>query len=105
MEIYEWKPFILHIMNKFLCKQMFGAVNGQGILDYNNINSLRNPSFHQLDIRLDKKYYFKKWSLNIYLDIENVYNKVATLAHISLLREINLVCQLKVQMVHIAPYI
>ena len=55
------------------------AVNGQGILDYNNINSLRNPSFHQLDIRLDKKYYFKKWSLNIYLDIENVYNKVATL--------------------------
>ena len=55
------------------------SVNGQGILDYSNINSLRNPSFHQLDIRIDKKYYFKKWTLNIYLDIENVYNKVAVL--------------------------
>ena len=57
-------------------------------MDYNNINSLRNPSFHQLDIRLDKKYYFKKWSLNIYLDIENIYNKVAALGpYLSVIRD------------------
>ena len=64
------------------------SVNGQGVLDYTNINSLRNAPFHQLDIRIDKKYYFKKWTLNIYIDIENVYNKVATLGpYLSVVRD------------------
>jgi hypothetical protein len=25
-------------------------------------------------MRVDKEYYFKKWSLNVYLDIQNLYN-------------------------------
>ncbi len=47
---------------------------GRGYLDYNNYNSERLQVFHQLDIRVDKEYYFKKWSLNLYLDIQNLYN-------------------------------
>jgi len=27
-----------------------------------------------LDIRIDKKWYFKKWALNAYIDIQNIYN-------------------------------
>ncbi len=46
----------------------------QGILDYNQINALRLEAFHQLDIRLDKKYFFNKWNLNWYIDIQNLYN-------------------------------
>jgi len=53
---------------------------GQGLLDYDNLNSERNKPFHHLDIRIDKKYYFKNWSLNLYLDLENLYNKVAYLS-------------------------
>ena len=53
---------------------------GQGLLDYENLNSERNKPFHHLDIRIDKKYYFKNWSLNFYLDLENLYNKVAYLS-------------------------
>ena len=53
---------------------------GQGVLDYDLLNTERNKPFHQLDIRVDKKYYFKNWTLNIYLDLENVYNKVAYLS-------------------------
>lgn len=49
-------------------------VTGRGISDYTLLNSQRIPTFHQLDIRVDKVWYFKKWSLNIYLDIQNVYN-------------------------------
>lgn len=49
-------------------------VRGQGILDYNRLNTLRLGNFNQLDIRVDKKYFFEKWSLNLYLDIQNVYN-------------------------------
>jgi hypothetical protein len=47
---------------------------GQGYADFTQYNSRRLGSFHQLDIRIDKEYFFKKWSLNIYLDIQNAYN-------------------------------
>jgi len=46
--------------------------NGRGLLDFSQINSLRNDPFNQVDIRLDKKWSFEKWSLNLYLDIQNV---------------------------------
>ena len=49
-------------------------LRNQPILDYNQINSIRLGSFHQLDLRLDKKYYFQKWNLNWYVDIQNAYN-------------------------------
>lgn len=48
--------------------------SGQGYLDYNHYNTERLKVFHQLDLRVDKQYYFKKWSLNLYLDIQNLYN-------------------------------
>jgi len=49
-------------------------VRGRGYLDYSRFNSLRLNSFHQLDLRIDKEYFFEKWSLNFYLDIQNLYN-------------------------------
>ena len=49
-------------------------VSKQPLLDYTKFNSLRLPNAHQLDIRIDKEFYFKKWVLNLYTDIQNVYN-------------------------------
>ncbi len=46
---------------------------GQGIVDYSRLNQERLSAFHQLDVRLDKKYFFPRWSLNLYFDIQNVY--------------------------------
>ncbi len=37
-------------------------------------NSARVEDFHQLDLRLDKNFVFKDWSLDLYLDVQNVYN-------------------------------
>lgn len=42
--------------------------------DYNRFNQSRLQAFHQLDIRVDKAFYFNKWSLTLYVDIQNVYN-------------------------------
>jgi hypothetical protein len=47
---------------------------GRGYLDYDEYNTQRLTVFHQLDLRVDKEYFFKKWSLNLYLDIQNLYN-------------------------------
>lgn len=37
--------------------------------------STRLPPFHQLDLRVDKKFVFKTFSLTAYLDLLNVYNQ------------------------------
>ncbi len=49
-------------------------VQGQGYLDYNRYNTERLSNFQQLDLRVDKQYFFKKWSLNLYLDVQNLFN-------------------------------
>ena len=62
-------------------------LTGQGYLDYSRFNSLRLKSFHQLDLRIDKQYFFDKWSLMAYIDIQNVYNHTADQPSILLLTE------------------
>lgn len=49
-------------------------VRGRGYLDYTLYNSERLKAFHQLDIRVDKAFYFNRWTLMIYADVQNVYN-------------------------------
>lgn len=49
-------------------------VNQQGVLNFDLLNTQRLKNIHGLDIRIDKKWFFKKWSLNAYLDVENLYN-------------------------------
>ncbi len=39
--------------------------------------SKRLPLFHQLDLRVDKRWQFKTWRFSAYLDIQNVYNNAA----------------------------
>ncbi len=37
-------------------------------------NSRRIAANHNLDLRVDKRWFFKKWTLITYLDVQNVYN-------------------------------
>ena len=49
-------------------------VRAQAYPDYSRFNQERLKPFHQLDVRVDKQYFFNKWSLMLYLDIQNLYN-------------------------------
>jgi hypothetical protein len=49
-------------------------VKNQPYIDYSKYNSERAKPFHQLDLRIDKSYFFKKWSLMFYIDVQNLYN-------------------------------
>ena len=55
-------------------------LRGVGILDYDRLNTERNGAVHQLDLRIDKRFFFNKWSLNVYFDIQNAYNYQAPLS-------------------------
>ena len=46
----------------------------QGVFDWDQLNELRNPASHGLDIRVDKKWYFNEWAINAYIDVQNIYN-------------------------------
>lgn len=48
-------------------------IQGQAIPDYNRLNSGRLAPYHQLDLRVDKKWFFDRWSLNLYFDMQNAY--------------------------------
>jgi hypothetical protein len=46
------------------------------VLDYSRINSERLAAFNAADLRVDKKWNFNKWTLDVFLDIQNVYNSL-----------------------------
>lgn len=46
----------------------------QPYYDYSRFNTGRLPAFHQLDLRVDRSFFFKKWTLILYADVQNIYN-------------------------------
>jgi hypothetical protein len=44
---------------------------GQGVLDYTQLNTNRLRAFNQFDFRVDKKYNYKRATLDVYLDLQN----------------------------------
>jgi TonB family protein len=46
---------------------MFMAIPGE-------TNSVRGPDFISLDLRVDKRFVFQQWSVNVFLDVQNVTN-------------------------------
>jgi hypothetical protein len=77
--LYGGNPYTPFDVNSSVTIEAWN-INQQGIPDWNRLNEEQTALFHQLDIRLDKKYFFKKWLLNLYLDVQNVYNAQTNLA-------------------------
>lgn len=57
-------PYDVQQIDSYSFSPTMGPVNGSRVED-----------FHQLDLRLEKIFAFKEWSLSVYLDVQNVYNK------------------------------
>ena len=57
-------------------------INGMGLVDINQLNTLRLTAAHQLDVRIDKKWFFDRMNLNVFIDVQNIYNYQAQLAPI-----------------------
>lgn len=46
-----------------------------GTINYDFYNTQKLPVYHRVDIRAEKKWIFKAWTLTTYIDIQNIYNK------------------------------
>lgn len=47
-------------------------VIGRGIPDYNALNTQRFNTFHRVNVRVDYKWFFSNWNLDLYFDIQNL---------------------------------
>ena len=75
---FKWRylggaPYTPWDLNRSAIKTAWDA-QGAGYLDYSRFNKSRLNAYHQLDVRVDKSWYYKKWSLMLYFDIQNAYN-------------------------------
>jgi outer membrane cobalamin receptor len=50
------------------------ATLGTGLLDYTRLNSERLGNFSQMDLRLDKKWNFRRVTFDLFVDIQNALN-------------------------------
>lgn len=50
--------------------------NNVPLLDYAALNTGRNDAFSQLDLRVDKKWFFDNWSLDVFMDVQNLFSQV-----------------------------
>ena len=65
-------------------------VNQQGIPDYNQLNSLRTNTYNQLDARIDKKWFFLRFNLDLYLDVQNIFNsKIQLPSYLDVVQDAN----------------
>jgi hypothetical protein len=69
-------PYTAYDLDKSSNKEAWD-LQGRGYPDYSEFNKQRLKAFHQLDLRIDKQYFFEKWSLMLYADVQNVYNHKA----------------------------
>ena len=50
------------------------AILGRGIYQADKFNEARFKDYNRLDIRVDKKWNFRKWSIVSYVELQNVFN-------------------------------
>ena len=63
-------------------------ITGFPAQDFNQYNQLRYKPFHQLDLRVDKEWFLSSITINLYVDVQNVYNYKTT-SNTFLVRELD----------------
>ncbi len=73
---YRWQGGVPYTPLDLDASRLNYASIGTGVLDNNRLNSLRLGNFSQMDLRLDKKWNFKRVTLDVFIDIQNILNAV-----------------------------
>lgn len=60
---------------RYATGQPYTPYNADGTQSVSAYNSQRLPALHSLDIRLDKKWFWERYTLITYIDVQNVYGR------------------------------
>ena len=64
-------PYTPYDVEKSSLKEAWDAT-GRPYYDYTLYNTRRLKAFAQLDLRVDKVFYFRRWMLGLYIDLQNI---------------------------------
>lgn len=64
-------PYTPYDVEKSSLKEAWDAT-GRPCYDYSLYNTRRLKAFAQLDLRVDKVFYFRRWMLGLYVDLQNI---------------------------------
>ena len=64
-------PFTPYALDQSLLIENWETFNAP-IPDYAALNAERNGAFHQVDVRIDRKWFFDNWSLDVFADLQNI---------------------------------
>lgn len=73
---YRWQGGVPYTPLDLDASRLNYATIGTGVLDNSRLNTLRLGNFSQMDIRIDKKWNFKRLTLDVFVDIQNILNAV-----------------------------
>lgn len=65
-------PFTPYDLERSFTREVWD-VTFRGLPDYSRLNSERIGVYHQLDARIDKKWFFENLNINFYFDVQNLY--------------------------------
>ncbi len=74
---YRWQGGVPYTPLDLDASRLNYASLGTGVLNNSRLNTLRLGNFSQLDLRVDKKWNFKRVTLDIFVDIQNLLNTVS----------------------------
>ncbi len=62
--------------------------NRRGLFDYTRINTEHLPFYHQMDLRVDKTFNFRKWTMTVFADVQNLYRSpIAQIPYLTVQRD------------------
>jgi len=60
---------------RFATGSPYTPYNSDGTQSIENYNTMRYPDSHSLDLRIDRRWNFERWTLIAYIDVQNIYNR------------------------------
>ena len=70
-------PYTPYLLESFTIENW--EVFNRPLLDYSRINEERLEGYHQFDLRIDKRFFFKKWTMDIFVEVQNLFgSKIPT---------------------------
>ena len=68
-------PYTPVALDESLAIENWDTFNGP-IPNYALLNAERNGAFHQVDLRIDRKWFFDTWSIDVFADLQNLTSAV-----------------------------
>ncbi len=73
---YRWQGGVPYTPLDLDASRLNYASIGTGVLDNSRLNTLRLGNFNQMDLRVNKRWNFRRVTLDVFIDLQNVLNAV-----------------------------